>query len=74
MKILYSLYSVRTKDTLFDAVEFQQIYHKNPFVLGDEYLTPLSQRVQYISVQHVDKITRVNVILKILYLLKVYIA
>ena len=33
---------VRTQDTLFDAVEFQQRYCKNPFALGDAYLTPFS--------------------------------
>ena len=41
MKILSSLYSVRTQDTLFDAVEFQQRYRKKPFALGDAYLTPV---------------------------------
>ena len=40
MKIISSLYSVRTQDILFDAVEFQQRYSKNPFALGDAYLTP----------------------------------
>ena len=55
MKILYSLYSVRTQDILFDAVEFQRRYPKNPFVLGPVYLTPLYQCVQYISVQHIEK-------------------
>ena len=44
MKILSSLYFVRTQDTLFDAVEFQLIYRKNPFALGDVYLTPFPQR------------------------------
>ena len=49
MKKLSSLYLVRTQDILFDAVEFQRIYRENPFVLGDAYLTPLTQRVQYLS-------------------------
>ena len=40
MKILYFLYSVRTQDIIFDAVESQRNYRKNPFVLGDAYLTP----------------------------------
>ena len=40
MNILPFLYLVRTQDTLFDAVEFQQIYHENRFALGDTYLTP----------------------------------
>ena len=38
MKIISSLYLVRTEDTLFDAVEFQQRYSENPFALGDAYL------------------------------------
>ena len=42
MKILYSLYLVRTQDILFDALEFQQRYRENPFALGDTYLTPFS--------------------------------
>ena len=46
MKILSSLYSVRTQDILFDAVEFQLIYCENPFVIGDAYLTNFYQRVQ----------------------------
>ena len=45
MKILSFLYLLRTQDTILDAVEFQQIYRKNPFALGDTYLTPLSQCV-----------------------------
>ena len=45
MKILSCLCLVRTQDALFDAVEFQQRYHKNPFVLGDACLTPLYQHV-----------------------------
>ena len=40
MKILSYLYSVRTQDTLFDAVELQQRYCENPFGLGDAYLIP----------------------------------
>ena len=40
MKILSSLNLVRTQDILFDAAEFQRIYRKNLFVLGDTYLTP----------------------------------
>ena len=74
MKILSSLSSLRSQDKLFDAVEFQLIYRKNPFVLDDAYLTPLLQRVQYLFVQHMDKITGVNVILEILYLLRVYMS
>ena len=46
MKILSSLYWVRTQDTLFDAMEFQRRYRENPFALGDAYLTPLFQPVQ----------------------------
>ena len=46
MKILSSLYSVGTQDTFFDAVKFQQRYRKNPFALGDKYLTPFCRRVQ----------------------------
>ena len=46
MKILYLLYLVHTQDILFDAVEFQRRYRKNPFALGDAYLTPFCQRVQ----------------------------
>ena len=53
MKILSSLYLVRTQDTLFSDVEFQRRYRKNPFTLGDLYLTSLSPRVQYLSVQHI---------------------
>ena len=74
MKILSSLFLVRTQDILFDAVEFQRIYRKNPFVLGDVYLTPFSQRVQYLSVQHMEKITRLNVIMKVSYLFQVKMA
>ena len=40
MKILFPLYLVRTKDTLFDAVEFQLRYREKTFALGDAYLTP----------------------------------
>ena len=43
MKILYSLYSVRTQDTLFGAVGFQRRYRENPFALCDVYLTPFCQ-------------------------------
>ena len=46
MMILSLLYWVRTQDTLFDAVEYQRRYHKTLFLLGDAYLTPLSQREQ----------------------------
>ena len=74
MKILYFFYWLITQDIHFDAVGYQQIYRETLFVLGDAYLTPLSQRVQYLSVQHMEKITRVNVILKVLYLLQVYVA
>ena len=71
MKISSSLYLVRTKDILFYAMELQHRYLKNPFALGDKYFTPFTQRVHYLSVQHTEKITRVNVILKVLYLLQV---
>ena len=74
MKILSSLYSIYTQDILFDSVEFQRRYRKNPFVLGDAYLTTFCQRGQYLSVQHMDKITRVNVILKVLYLMQICVA
>ena len=70
MNILYSLYLVPIKYILFDAVEVQQIYRKNSFVIGDACLVPFSQRVQYLSVRHMDKITHINVILKVLYLLQ----
>ena len=53
--MLSSLYLVRTRDILFDALEFQQIYRKNSFALDDAYSTPLSQRVQHFSVQHMEK-------------------
>ena len=46
MKILSSLCVVRTHDTLFNAVQFQQRYRENPFALGDAYLTPFYQHVQ----------------------------
>ena len=55
MKILPSLYLVHTQDTLFDAVEYQQRYRENFFALGDAYLTPLYQHVQYLSVKQMDK-------------------
>ena len=55
MKILSSLYWVRTQDILFDAMEYQRRYRETLFVIGDAYLTPLSQRVNYLSVQHMDK-------------------
>ena len=74
MKILFFLYSVRTQDTLFDAVEFQRRYYENPFTIGDAYLTPFFQHVQYLSVQHMGKIALVNVILEVLYLLQVKMA
>ena len=74
MKKLSFLYWVRTQVILFDALEYQQRYQKTLFVLADAYLTPLSQRAAYISVQHMDKITRANVILKVLYLLQVCVA
>ena len=68
MKILSSLFVVCTQYTLFDAAEFQRRYQKKPFALGDAYLTPLSQYVQQLSVQHMGKIPRVNVILNVYYL------
>ena len=46
VKILSYSCVVRTQDTLFDAVEFQQRYRRKPFALGDAYLTPFYQRVQ----------------------------
>ena len=46
VNILSSLYSVRTQDTFFDALEYQRRYCENPFALGDKYLTPFFQRVQ----------------------------
>ena len=57
MKILSSVCVVHKIDTLFDAVEFQQRYRKNPLALGDTYLTPLYQHMQYLFVQHIKKIT-----------------
>ena len=60
-----------TQDILFDAVEFQGRYHKNSFALGDAYLMPFNQRVQYLSVQHMEKITHINVILNVSYLSQV---
>ena len=71
VKILSSLYLVCTLDTLSDAVKFQQIYCENPFVIDDAYSTPFCQREKSFSVQHMDRITCVNVILKVLYLLQV---
>ena len=44
MKILSSLYLVRTQETLFDGVELQRRYSKNPFALGDTYLAPFSNK------------------------------
>ena len=55
IKILSSFNLVHTQYILFDAVEFQQRHRENLFVLGDAYLTPLSQRVQYLFVQHTEK-------------------
>ena len=46
MKILSSLCVVHTQDTLFDAVELQQRYRKNPSELGDANLMLSPQRVQ----------------------------
>ena len=46
---------IRKRDTLFDDVELQLIYHENTFSLGDTYLTFLSQCVQYLFVQHTEK-------------------
>ena len=71
MKILSSLYVVYTQDTLFDAVELQQRYRENPFALGDAYLTHFTQCVQQLSIQHMDKIISVNVILKVSFLLQI---
>ena len=71
MKILYSVCVVHKQDPLFYAVELQRRYHENPFVLVDVCLTPLSQHVQYISVQHMYKIKQVNLILNVSYMLPV---
>ena len=72
MNILSSFNLVHTQDIIFDDVGFQRRYRKNLFVLDDAYLTPLSQILQYLSIQHMDKITHVSVILNVLYLLQVY--
>ena len=40
MKTLSYLYLVRTQYIIFDTVEYQLRYRKNPFALGDTYLTP----------------------------------
>ena len=55
MNILSSLYLVRTQATLFDAVIFQRRYCENPFALGDTYLTPFCQRVQWLSIPIMEK-------------------
>ena len=55
MKILSSVCVVRKQYTLFDTVEFHRRYRKNTFALGDAYLMPLSQHVQYLSVHHMEK-------------------
>ena len=44
MKILSSLYWVRTQDILFDALEYQRRYRETLFALDDACLTSLSQR------------------------------
>ena len=56
MEILSFLYWVHTQDIIFDVVEYQRRYRETLFVLGDAYLTPLSQGVQYIYVQHMETI------------------
>ena len=66
--IQYWLCVVHKQDTLFDAVEFQQGCLEKPFALGVTCITPLSQHVQQLFVQHTDKIKNVNVILKVLYI------
>ena len=71
MKILSSICVVRTQDKLFDAVEFQRRYCENSFALGDAYVIPLYQHVQYLFVKNLDKIKHLNVVLKALYLLQV---
>ena len=71
MKILSFSYLVLTQDILFNDVEYQQRYQGNPFALGGAYLTPFCQLVQQLFVQHMDKITCVNVTLKFLYLSQV---
>ena len=63
MKKLYSVCVVCVQDTLFDAVEFQSRYRKNPFALGGTYLIPLYQHLQQLSIQHMNKQTHVDVIL-----------
>ena len=55
MHFLSSLYLVRKQDTVFGHVEFQQKYHKNPLMIGDTGFTPLSQHMQLLSVQHIEK-------------------
>ena len=57
MKILSSLYQVRTQHTLFDTMVFKGRYHEDPFELGDSYLMLLYQRVHYLTVQLMDNIT-----------------
>ena len=45
MKIRYCVCGVRKQDTLFDAMEFQKIYHENTFSIGDTCLNVLSKHV-----------------------------
>ena len=54
-KILYSVCVLHKQYTLFYAVELQCRYHENPFALGDAYLMPFYQHVQYIFVKHMEK-------------------
>ena len=72
--ILTFWYWVRTRDILFDALEYQQRYREILFALGDACLTSLSQCALKLNVQHMDKITRVYETLKVLYLLQVCVA
>ena len=54
-KIRSFVCGVRKQGILFDAVKFQRRCRENPFVIGDACLTTLSQHVQYIFAQHVEK-------------------
>ena len=55
-------------ENVYSTTSFKLATGTKPSV---SHLTPFCQCVQYLSVQHMDKITRVNVILKVLYLLQV---
>ena len=45
---------VYKQDKLFDAMEFQQIYCKYPFVLGDTYLTLFTTYAVAFCTTHVE--------------------